>query len=89
MLSFSELLDEDSPSLEGDNNTIAVLWTDFVTGYGGKVSYEEVTSGPLLYQVAQDINSAGGVYFYPSWLFIVTWEEMPFANSSGVRSDDC
>lgn len=86
-LSFSEPLNESSPVLEGEDNTIAALWTDFVPGYGERVIYQEVFSGPLLYQVAQDINSAGGAYFYPLWLFIVTWEAMPFANSSGVRSD--
>lgn len=82
-LSFSESLNETSPD---PSNIIMPFLTEFKVGYGEKVMYQEVTSGPLLYRATQDIYAMfPGNYFYTTSLLIVTWEMMSFANSSGVR----
>ncbi|XP_026803679.1 alpha-tectorin [Pangasianodon hypophthalmus] len=84
VLSFVEPLTDFSPALYEGTNIIAPLWTDFEIDYSEKVIYQEVTSGPLLSQAAQDINTMfPGNNFYPTLLFIATWETMSFANNTG------
>lgn len=88
VVSFSELLTESSPDPNMDTDFIAPLWTDFEVDYQGGVFYQEVTSGPLLFQVTQDINTMfPGKTFYATWLFIATWQTMSFINNTGVRME--
>ncbi|XP_058263021.1 alpha-tectorin-like [Hemibagrus wyckioides] len=86
VLSFSEPLGETSPdnNINISTDLIAALWTDFEIDYSSRVIYQEVTSGPLLFRATQDINMMFPENpFYATWLFIATWQMMPFANSTG------
>ncbi|XP_058261506.1 alpha-tectorin-like [Hemibagrus wyckioides] len=84
VLSFSEPLTESSPDLNMGTDIIAPLWTDFEANYHDRVIYKEVTSGPLLFQATQDINTMfPGKDFYATWLFIATWQTMSFINNTG------
>ncbi|KAK2866114.1 hypothetical protein Q7C36_002170 [Tachysurus vachellii] len=84
VLSFAKPLTKSSPHPHTGTDIIAPLWTDYKADNHERVVYEEVTSGPLLFQATHDINTMFPENnFYATWLFIATWQSMSFANSTG------
>ncbi|KAG7476917.1 hypothetical protein MATL_G00087920 [Megalops atlanticus] len=74
------------PSYSGDD-IIAALWTDLDNSKNGTISYREVTSGYLLQQATHSINRYFPHFnFKASWLFIVTWDRVPYHPATGTEA---
>ena len=64
---------------------IAPLWTDVDTYTRGDISYEQATSGPLIYLATQAIH-----HHFPaantsaSWVLVATWDKAEFEPDNGV-----
>ncbi|KAI4894714.1 hypothetical protein NFI96_034359 [Prochilodus magdalenae] len=63
---------------------IAPLWTDVDTYTRGDISYEQATSGPLIYLATQAIH-----HHFPaantsaSWVLVATWDKAEFEPDNG------
>ncbi|XP_042624193.1 uncharacterized protein LOC109065522 [Cyprinus carpio] len=66
---------------------IAPLWTDMDNRFNGTISYRQVTSGGLLLAASNNINQYfPNLNFTASWLFIATWDKVPYFASSQSES---
>ncbi|KAI5102918.1 hypothetical protein C0J45_6499 [Silurus meridionalis] len=80
---FVPNIDDEVPNPNLGKNIIAPLWTDLDSDSGGKWTYEQATSGPLIDQANQEINRMfPNVYFSASWVLVSTWENVPLEFSA-------
>ncbi|KTG01463.1 hypothetical protein cypCar_00042374 [Cyprinus carpio] len=84
-LTFDGPLSQPKPSnLQSQLNRdiIAPLWTDMDNTVSGTISYRQVTSGRLLLAATNNINQYFPyLNFTASWLFIATWDKVPYYNN--------
>ncbi|XP_051770088.1 uncharacterized protein LOC127523435 isoform X2 [Ctenopharyngodon idella] len=66
---------------------IAPLWTDIDNSRKGIISYRQVSDGPLLKRASRDINKYfPNLRFSASWVFIATWDEVPYFGMTDTSS---
>ncbi|XP_038072987.1 sushi domain-containing protein 2-like [Patiria miniata] len=87
VISFLVQVSQYTPSpfpLDGDRRLVAVFWGDVDISYGGNVWYRELHRTPSNEEL---FGQADGIIrqafidqskFSSSWMFIVTWDEVPF-----------
>uniref|UniRef100_A0A672NI43 NIDO domain-containing protein n=1 Tax=Sinocyclocheilus grahami TaxID=75366 RepID=A0A672NI43_SINGR len=84
-LTFDGPLSQPKPSnLQSQLNRdiIAPLWTDMDNTVSGTISYRQVTSGRILLAATDNINQYfPNLNFTASWLFIATWDKVPYYNN--------
>ncbi|XP_060719731.1 alpha-tectorin-like isoform X12 [Tachysurus vachellii] len=79
---FDPYVDTEVPDRNLSKDMIAPLWTDLDADIGGRWTYEQATSGPLIRQANQEITRTFPyVSFSASWVFVATWENVPLENS--------
>uniref|UniRef100_A0A3Q2GMB4 NIDO domain-containing protein n=1 Tax=Cyprinodon variegatus TaxID=28743 RepID=A0A3Q2GMB4_CYPVA len=62
--------------MNGSRDVIAPFWTDLDNRGSGNIYYDQYTSGPILQQVTQDINTYfPALNFQANWIFIASWHE--------------
>ncbi|XP_022104835.1 protein mesh-like isoform X2 [Acanthaster planci] len=92
VLSFLVEVSQFTPSpfpLDGDRRLVAVFWGDVDIRHGGNVSYRELhraaSSEGLFVRADSIIRQAfiGHSRFLASWMFIATWNEVPFYGAFG------
>ncbi|XP_062601517.1 protein mesh-like [Saccostrea cucullata] len=68
--------------------TIAPFWADIDTTYTGTIWYRELINPTLLERVSEEVRGSFSQFyrFRASWIFIVTWERVPFF---GCYSSPC
>ncbi|XP_038073405.1 sushi domain-containing protein 2-like [Patiria miniata] len=75
--------------LDGDRRLVAVFWADVDISHGGSVSYRKLHRTPSNEEL---FGQADGIIrqafidqskFSSSWMFIATWDEVPFFGASG------
>ncbi|XP_067225188.1 sushi, nidogen and EGF-like domain-containing protein 1 [Chanodichthys erythropterus] len=70
-----------------NRDIIAPLWTDMDNTVNGTISYRQVTRGGLLLAASNHINQYfPNLNFTASWLFIATWDKVPYFNNSQSSS---
>ncbi|XP_043109203.1 sushi, nidogen and EGF-like domain-containing protein 1 [Puntigrus tetrazona] len=70
-----------------NRDIIAPLWTDMDNTVNGTISYRQVTSGGLLLAASNNINQYfPNLNFTASWLFIATWDKVPYYNNLQSKS---
>ncbi|GLD57372.1 IgGFc-binding protein-like protein [Lates japonicus] len=75
--------------LHGTRDIIAPLWTDLDNRLTGQVYYNQYTSGSVLKQATQDINTYfPGLNFNANWVFVATWYEVAYYPNSGTAGYD-
>ncbi|XP_046708911.1 alpha-tectorin-like [Silurus meridionalis] len=80
---FIPNIDDEVPNRNPNKDIIAPLWTDLDSDSGGRWTYEQATSGPLIAQTNKEINRMfPNVYFSASWVFVSTWENVPLEFSA-------
>ncbi|KAK3528445.1 hypothetical protein QTP70_000148 [Hemibagrus guttatus] len=80
---FVPNIDDEVPNRYLGKDVIAPLWTDLDADSGGRWTYEQATSGPLIDQANQEIRRTFPyVSFSASWVFVTTWENVPLEFSS-------
>ncbi|XP_067226364.1 uncharacterized protein [Chanodichthys erythropterus] len=63
----------------GSQDIIAGLWTDLDNRARGVISYHQYTNGSVLTRATQDINNHfPNLTFNASWVFVVTWDKVPY-----------
>ncbi|XP_063046572.1 uncharacterized protein LOC134440419 isoform X1 [Engraulis encrasicolus] len=63
-----------------NTDIIAPLWSRFDNRLQGSISYQQITNGSLLELTSQDIQDYfPGLKFSASWLFMATWDKVPFS----------
>ncbi|XP_061564630.1 alpha-tectorin-like [Cololabis saira] len=68
-------------------DVIAPLWTDLDNSKNGHIFYNQYTSGSVLRQATQDINSYfPDIYFSATWVFVVTWHEVAYFPNTEARA---
>ncbi|XP_038045953.1 uncharacterized protein LOC119720369 [Patiria miniata] len=74
--------------LDGDRRLVAVFWGDVNTNSGGSVSYRELhpTGNQELFDRSNTIirHASDHSQFSASWMFIATWNEVPFYGASSA-----
>ncbi|XP_047673306.1 uncharacterized protein LOC113662188 isoform X2 [Tachysurus fulvidraco] len=71
-------INDEIPNRNLGKDIIAPLWTDLDADSGGRWTYEQATSGPLIDQANQEITRTFPyVSFSASWVFVATWENVP------------
>ncbi|KAK2876892.1 hypothetical protein Q8A67_020988 [Cirrhinus molitorella] len=66
---------------------IAPLWTDMDNTVSGTISYRQVTRRGLLLAASNSINQYfPNLNFSASWLFIATWDKVPYYNNPQSNS---
>ncbi|XP_067286739.1 uncharacterized protein [Pseudorasbora parva] len=89
-LTFDGPLSEPVPNLllsQINRDIIAPLWTNIDNTVNGTISYRQVTRGGLLLVASNNINQYfPNLNFTASWLFIATWNKVPYFNNSQSRS---
>ncbi|XP_052468082.1 sushi, nidogen and EGF-like domain-containing protein 1 [Carassius gibelio] len=84
-LTFDGPLSQPTPSYlqtQFNRDIIAPLWTDMDNTISGTISYRQVTSGGLLLAASNNINQYfPNLNFNASWLFIATWDKVPYYNN--------
>ncbi|GAA6084215.1 uncharacterized protein LOC113662188 isoform X1 [Tachysurus ichikawai] len=71
-------IDDEIPNRNLGKDIIAPLWTDLDSDSGGRWTYEQATSGPLIDQANQEITRTFPyVSFSASWVFVATWKNVP------------
>ncbi|XP_047673815.1 alpha-tectorin-like [Tachysurus fulvidraco] len=79
---FVPYVDTEVPDRNLSKDMIAPLWTDLDADSGGRWTYEQATSGPLINQANLEINRTFPYASFPaSWVFVATWENVPLENS--------
>ncbi|KAF4084623.1 hypothetical protein AMELA_G00108200 [Ameiurus melas] len=84
---FVPNINDEVPNPQLGKDVIAPLWTDLDADSGGRWTYEQATSGPLLDQANSEISRTFPyVSFSASWVFVATWENVPleFASFQGA-----
>ncbi|XP_052468083.1 sushi, nidogen and EGF-like domain-containing protein 1 [Carassius gibelio] len=88
-LTFDGPLSQPKPSnlqRQLDREIIAPLWTDMDNTVSGTISYRQVTSGRFLLAASNNINQYfPNLNFTASWLFIATWDKVPYYNNLQSR----
>ncbi|XP_077080767.1 transmembrane protease serine 9-like [Siphateles boraxobius] len=70
-----------------NRDIIAPLWTNMDNTVTGNISYRQVTRGGLLLAASNNINQYfPNLNFTASWLFIATWDTVPYFNNSRSSS---
>ncbi|XP_035468628.1 alpha-tectorin-like [Scophthalmus maximus] len=73
--------------LNGSKDLIAPFWTDLDNRQNGHVYYNQYTSGSILQQATQDINTYfPSMSFNANWVFVATWYEVAYFPNSGTRT---
>ncbi|XP_051770106.1 uncharacterized protein LOC127523440 [Ctenopharyngodon idella] len=89
-LKFDGLLSEPVPNYllsQVNRDIIAPLWTNMDITVNGTISYRQVTRGGLLLAASNHINQYfPNLNFTASWLFIATWDKVPYFNNSQSSS---
>ncbi|XP_038073810.1 sushi domain-containing protein 2-like isoform X2 [Patiria miniata] len=92
VISFLIQVSQYTPSpfpLDGDRRVVAAFWGDVNIWFGGNVSYRELHRTPSNEEL---FGQADGIIrqafidqskFSSSWMFIVTWDEVPFFGAGG------
>uniref|UniRef100_A0A3Q3KLV3 NIDO domain-containing protein n=1 Tax=Monopterus albus TaxID=43700 RepID=A0A3Q3KLV3_MONAL len=71
----------------GNIDIIAPFWTDLDNRQNGQVYYNQYTSGNVLQQATQDINTYfPGMNFNANWVFVATWYEVAYYPNSGTKT---
>lgn len=71
----------------GSRDIIAPLWVDLDNRGNGDIYYAQNTSGSILQQVTQDINTYfPALNFQANWVFIATWHEVAYYPTTGTRT---
>ncbi|CAM4712222.1 unnamed protein product [Leuciscus chuanchicus] len=71
----------------GSQDIIAGLWTDLDNSARGVVSYHQYTNGSVLTRATQDINNHfPNLAFSASWVFVATWDKVPYLSMSGTET---
>ncbi|XDV44016.1 hypothetical protein PO909_012380 [Leuciscus waleckii] len=84
--SSSQYLPYSFPSNESQD-IIAGLWTDLDNSARGVVSYHQYTNGSVLTRATQDINNHfPNLAFNASWVFVATWDKVPYLSLSGTET---
>lgn len=69
----------------GERDIIAPLWTDIDIRARGTISYQQYINGSVLQQATTDINQYfPGNNFTASWVFVATWDRVPYFPNSNV-----
>uniref|UniRef100_A0A8C1XRN5 Uncharacterized protein n=1 Tax=Cyprinus carpio TaxID=7962 RepID=A0A8C1XRN5_CYPCA len=89
-LTFDEPLSQPIPNYlhsQLNRDIIAVCWTDMDNRVNGTISYRQVTSGRLLLAASNYLNQYfQNLNFTASWLFIATWDKVPYYNNPQSES---
>lgn len=89
-LTFDKPLSSYTPKrfpLRGSRDFIAPFWTDLDNRQIGQVYYNQSTSGSVLRQATQDINSYfPNLNFSATWVFVATWYEIAYYSNSETVS---
>uniref|UniRef100_A0A4W6DXA0 NIDO domain-containing protein n=1 Tax=Lates calcarifer TaxID=8187 RepID=A0A4W6DXA0_LATCA len=73
--------------MHGPRDFIAPFWTDLDNRGNGHVYYNQYTTGSVLQQATQDINTHfPGLNFNANWVFVATWYEVAYYPNSGTVS---
>ncbi|XP_061586274.1 alpha-tectorin-like [Cololabis saira] len=73
--------------LHGPRDFISPFWTDLDNRANGQVLYNQYTSGSVLQQATQDINSYfPHINFHATWVFVATWYEVAYFPTTGTRT---
>uniref|UniRef100_A0A3Q2DDR3 NIDO domain-containing protein n=1 Tax=Cyprinodon variegatus TaxID=28743 RepID=A0A3Q2DDR3_CYPVA len=73
--------------LYGNRDIIAPFWTDLDNRGNGNIYYVQYTSGSILQQVTQDINTYfPALNFQASWILIATWHEVAYYPMTGTQT---
>uniref|UniRef100_A0A4W6DZM2 NIDO domain-containing protein n=1 Tax=Lates calcarifer TaxID=8187 RepID=A0A4W6DZM2_LATCA len=73
--------------MHGPRDFIAPFWTDLDNRGNGHVYYNQYTTGSVLQQATQDINTHfPGLNFNANWVFVATWYEVAYYPNSGTRT---
>ncbi|KAL7845339.1 hypothetical protein AOLI_G00235310 [Acnodon oligacanthus] len=71
----------------GDASIIAPLWTDLDNRKDGVISCHQYSEGSVLSRATKDINQHfPQVKFTASWVFVATWDGVPYYNQPGKAS---
>ncbi|XP_037399764.1 adhesion G protein-coupled receptor E3-like [Pygocentrus nattereri] len=72
---------------DGTTTIIAPLWTDLDNRKEGVISHNQYSEGSVLLRATQDINQYfPKVNFTASWVFVATWDGVPYYNQQGKAS---
>ncbi|KAI2658793.1 Alpha-tectorin [Labeo rohita] len=89
-LTFDGPLSQPTPSYlhsQLNRDIIAPLWTNMDNTVNGTIFYRQVTSGRLLIAASNNITKYfPNLNFTASWLFIATWDRVPYYNNSQSSS---
>ena len=85
--SFSDFTPSRFPRAGTARHLIAPYWADVDTSGGGRgtVFYRQTTSFNLLQRASREIQDGLSVTFFPSHLFISTWNAVDYFDSSNDR----
>ncbi|XP_053269553.1 alpha-tectorin isoform X17 [Pleuronectes platessa] len=73
--------------LHGSRDFIAPFWTDLDNRANGQIYYNQYTSGSVLQQATQDINTYfPSLRFNANWVFVATWYEVAYFPTTGTRT---
>ena len=90
LLTFTEQLSDNIPLLNCGRDFIAPLWTHLDNRRGGTISCREDTSSAVLAQVTAAVKQYfPNITFSASSAFVATWDNVPYSNGGGVRSNRC
>ncbi|KAL1264771.1 hypothetical protein QQF64_005126 [Cirrhinus molitorella] len=71
----------------GSQDIIAGLWTDLDNRVRGVVSYQQYTSGNVLTNASQDINTLfPNLNFSASWVFVATWNKVAYYDFTNTET---
>uniref|UniRef100_A0A3B3CSJ6 NIDO domain-containing protein n=1 Tax=Oryzias melastigma TaxID=30732 RepID=A0A3B3CSJ6_ORYME len=88
-LTFSAPFGSFSPQrfpIYGFKDIIAPFWTDLDNSQTGSVLFNQYTSGSVLQQATQDINSYfPNLSFSAEWVFVATWYEVAYFGASRTK----
>ena len=88
LLTFAKPPSDCIPFLNSGRDLIAPLWTHFDNRQGGTISCREDTSSDVLAQVNAAIKqNSPNTNFTASSAFVATWDNVPYYDGRGVRSD--
>ncbi|XP_067345254.1 alpha-tectorin-like isoform X2 [Channa argus] len=89
-LTFTSPLSTYTPErfpIHGSRDMIAPFWTDLDNRQNGRIYYNQYTSGSVLQQATQDINTYfPSINFNANWVFVATWHEVAYFPNSGTKT---
>ncbi|XP_028517426.1 sushi, nidogen and EGF-like domain-containing protein 1 [Exaiptasia diaphana] len=85
---FGEFDETKTPQLAGTKSMIAPFLGDIDTDDGGAIWYRQNTTNQLLEEASTDVRKAFPEFqhFSAVWMFVATWEKVPFFQSSNPQS---